>query len=115
MLDFFLRSRLSLVINWSDPERLVNLPILDFTGYDFHFLIAVIIALLSLHRLVFVTEEGEASPRVVRHELVNTILKDIRGLTIGNGTGIGMPLLNLRILYLPLLSCLTRVRRRKKV
>lgn len=103
MLDFFLRSRLSLVINWSDPERLVNLPILDFTGYDFHFLIAVVMALLSLHRLVFVTEEGEASPGVIRHELAKTILTDIRRLAVGNETGAWA-----------LLGYVTRVRRRKK-
>ncbi len=115
MLDFFLRSRLSLMINWSDPERLVNLPILDFTGYDFHFLIAVIIALLSLHRLVFVTEEGEASPRVVRHELLNTVLKDIRGLTVSNGTSIGMPLLNLRVIYSPIICWLKMVRRKRGI
>lgn len=111
MLDFFVERRLSLMINWSDPTRLLNLPLLDFTGYDFHFLLAFFITLFSLHRLVFVHEDGEAPTRVVRHELVSSLLRDLRGLT----TAGGMHLLNLKILYSPLLSYLTRAMGRRRL
>jgi MFS family permease len=109
MLDFFLERRLSLVVNWSDSARLLNLPLLDFTGYDFHFLFAFFIALFSLHRLVFVSEAGEAPMRVVRHELVSSLLRDLRGLARAAYT----PLLNLSILYSPLLSYLARMINKK--
>lgn len=108
MLDFFLERRLSLVINWADPTRLLNLPLLDFTGYDFHFLLAFFIALFSLHRLVFVREQGEAPARVVRHELMSSLLRDLRKLT-------AMQMFNLKVLYSPFLSYLARMMGRRRL
>ncbi|WP_457555886.1 MFS transporter [Candidatus Pyrohabitans sp.] len=110
MLDFFLERRLSLVIQWFEPRREVDIALMDFTGYDFHFLIAFLITLLALHRLAFVREAGEAPTRVVRNELMSMVRRDLRGVaTVG-----GVHLLSPRIIYAPLLGYTRRLRRKKR-
>ena len=110
MLDFFVERRLSLVIQWFEPRREVDIKLMDFTGYDFHFLIAFFITLFALHRLAFVYEAGEAPTRVVRNELMSMVRRDLRGIaTVG-----GVHLLSPRIIYAPIISYTQRLRRRRR-
>ncbi len=110
MLDFFVERRLSLVIQWFEPEREVDIEVMDFTGYDFHFLIAFFITLFALHRLAFVREAGEAPTRVVRNELMSMVRRDLRGIaTVG-----GVHLLSPRIIYAPILSYTQKIRNRRR-
>jgi len=88
----------------------VDIEVMDFTGYDFHFLIAFFITLFALHRLAFVREAGEAPTRVVRNELMSMVRRDLRGIaTVG-----GVHLLSPRIIYAPILSYTQKIRRRRK-
>jgi hypothetical protein len=110
MLDFFVERRLSLVIQWFEPKREVDIEVMDFTGYDFHFLIAFFITLFALHRLAFVREAGEAPTRVVRNELMSMVRRDLRGIaTVG-----GVHLLSPRIIYAPIISYTQKIRNRRR-
>jgi len=58
------------------PEYLI--PTMDFRGLDFLFLMAFLLGLYSLHRLLFVTEEGEVGEAVVRQALVYEMTRALR-------------------------------------
>ena len=64
MADFFSERSLGLDFTWTSPSGVFDLPAVSLTGFDFLFVIAFVIGLLSLNLLVGLREEG-AMPRDV--------------------------------------------------
>jgi MFS family permease len=71
--EFFAKRRLELLIRWTNPDRVLNLP-LTLTSWDFYFLIAGVLGLYAIHRLSLVSEQGE----IERREMVNQVLNETR-------------------------------------
>ena len=62
--DYFQRSELSLIFNWSSPNGSSQFQILDLQGLDFFFIIAFFVGFLSLFQLALIKEEGEVKNRI---------------------------------------------------
>ena len=73
LAQFFAKRKLELVLRWTNPDRVLNLP-LTLTSWDFYFLIAGVVGLYAMHRLSLVAEEGE----IERREMVNQVLNETR-------------------------------------
>lgn len=70
LLAFFFNERkLALDLTWVDPERTVNLGVINFRGFDFLFVLTFVIGLITLNMLAALREEGEADRDVVLSEL----------------------------------------------
>ncbi|HEU0022646.1 MAG TPA: MFS transporter [Dehalococcoidia bacterium] len=68
--DFFSVRQLGLVFEWVDPSRVAQVTFLNFTGFDFLFVLAFIIGLVTLNTLTTLLEEGEVGREVVLAELL---------------------------------------------
>jgi len=79
--DFFIKRELAFTLQWKEPSKQLSIPILDFQGFDFHFLLASFIGFISLHLLSRVKEVGEEPTEKVMHEVVNEVKKDLKSLT----------------------------------
>lgn len=79
--DFFIKRELAFTLQWKEPSKQLSIPVLDFQGFDFHFLLASFIGFISLHLLSRVKEVGEETTEKVMHEVVNEVKKDLRSLT----------------------------------
>ncbi|MFH1479279.1 MAG: MFS transporter [Candidatus Omnitrophota bacterium] len=84
-VDFFAARKLSLVINWSSPNRELAIQALNLRHWDFFFGLAFLIGLYAMHRLTMVKEEGEVDDEVVRAEFIAAIKRPIRSLSSGAG------------------------------
>ncbi|HSG17169.1 MAG TPA: MFS transporter [Anaerolineae bacterium] len=71
MVDFFAVRSLSLDFTWIDPDRTVDLPAINLTGFDFLFGIAFLIGLFTIQQLNSLREEGEVSRSAVIAELLD--------------------------------------------
>ena len=69
MADFFSVRTLGLDLTWTSPGRFVELPALALSGFDFLFIIAFVLGLLSLNLLVALREEGEVARDVALGQL----------------------------------------------
>lgn len=67
--DFFSVRQLRFGIEWADPSRTVDFPALFLTGYDFLFVVAFILGLITMNLLTRLREEGEVDGSVVLEEL----------------------------------------------
>lgn len=67
--DFFGRRTLSLTFGWTDPSQILRWPAFNVMGFDFLFLIAFVLGLVTLFMLTKVREEGEVSHELVMDEL----------------------------------------------
>ncbi|WP_342679574.1 MFS transporter [Methanofollis sp. UBA420] len=83
--DFFAAREASLTLTWTDPAGTIVLNTLDFQHWDFFFFFAFIIGLYSLHRLSAVHEEGEVKERIVIHELLAEVRREMRNLSTAGG------------------------------
>jgi MFS family permease len=83
--DFFAARNLSLVLNWSSPNRELSLQAFNFQHWDFFFGLAFLIGLYAIHRLSTVEEHGEVDDEVVRAEFIDAIKRPIRSLSTGAG------------------------------
>ncbi|RLE37624.1 MFS transporter [Candidatus Woesearchaeota archaeon] len=79
--DFFIKRELAFTLQWKEPNKELSVPILDFHGFDFHFLLASTIGFISIHQLNRVKEVGEAPTEKVMHEVVNEVKRDLKYLT----------------------------------
>ena len=57
-------------LSWSSPNGLLDLPAVTLTGFDFLFVIAFILGLLSLNLLSGIREEGEVDRETALNELM---------------------------------------------
>jgi len=78
--DFFIKRELAFTLEWKEPDKELSIPILDFQGFDFHFLLASFVGFISLHLLNKVKEVGEAPTEEVMYEVVNEVKKDLKNL-----------------------------------
>ena len=69
MADFFAVRSLEIDLSWTSPNGVWELPALSLTGFDFLFVIAFVIGLLSLNLLVALRERGELSRESALDEL----------------------------------------------
>lgn len=69
MADFFAVRTLGLDLTWTSPGRVLELPALALSGFDFLFVIAFVLGLLALNLLVALREEGEVSRDVALRQL----------------------------------------------
>lgn len=83
--DFFESRELSLIINWKSPVREMALSTLSFQHWDFFFFFAFLIGLFSINRLTKVKEVGEVEERIVIHELVSEVRREMRNLSTVGG------------------------------
>ncbi|HEU0022709.1 MAG TPA: MFS transporter, partial [Dehalococcoidia bacterium] len=68
--DFFSVRQLGLVFEWIDPGQVAQVHFLQFSGFDFLFVLAFIIGLVTLNTLTTIQEEGEVGREVVLDELL---------------------------------------------
>ena len=69
MADFFSVRSFGLDFTWTSPSGVLSLAGAELTGYDFLFLTASLLGLLSMNLLVALREEGEAPRSVALSEL----------------------------------------------
>lgn len=78
LADVFVDRELAWAISWSNSGSVVSTEILSLRKWDFVFLLSFAFGIYSLHRLSFVKEQGEVEERVVVHELVAAIGRELR-------------------------------------
>lgn len=71
LVDFFSVRSLSLDLTWIDPNRSIDLPAVNLTGFDFLFGIAFVFGLFTIQQLNSLREEGEVSRSAVIAELLD--------------------------------------------
>lgn len=87
LADFFTSRSLRLDLTWTSPERIVDLPALSLTGFEFLFLIAFVAGLLSLNLLVALREQGEIPREVALEELTAGVQGSARAVSSVPGIG----------------------------
>jgi len=68
--DFFAARELTVSVLWKNPSGIYPLLPLQFTNWDFYFLIAAAFGLYALHRLTLVREEGTVENRLMVQEVL---------------------------------------------
>ena len=71
LADFFKVRNLALDFTWAEPTRTIGLGVVNLTSFDFLFVIAFIIGLVTLSVLAAVREEGEVGREVALGELMS--------------------------------------------
>ncbi len=79
--DFFASCNLSLTLNWKSPIKDFKLETLNFSHWDFFFVLAFILGIYALRRLSFIKETGEMEEQFVRQELLDSINRPLRSLS----------------------------------
>ncbi|MBM3943510.1 MAG: MFS transporter [SAR202 cluster bacterium] len=69
LADFFSGHQLNLTLQWIDPGRTIQLPVIKMAGFDFLFILAFILGLIVLNILATIREEGEVDRQVVLDQL----------------------------------------------
>lgn len=80
LADYFTERRLGLLLSWTNPRGVHELPLV-LTSWDFYFLLAGIIGFYAIHRLTLVAEHGEINPREMVSEMVNETMRSIRNIS----------------------------------
>ncbi len=70
LADFFSVREFTISFSWVDPERVLQLPALNLSGFDFVFVIAFIIGIITLRALSSLSEKGEVGREKVLDELM---------------------------------------------
>jgi len=71
LADFFNARNLALDFTWAAPTRTIELGVINLTSFDFLFIIAFIVGLVTLSVLASVREEGEVTREVALGELAS--------------------------------------------
>lgn len=87
LADFFSLRELSLTLHWADPVWSVQLPVLRLAGFDFLFVLAFVLGLITLNTLTTIREEGEVDRKVVLDELMSEAREGFRALSSVPGVG----------------------------
>ncbi|MCE8426758.1 MAG: MFS transporter, partial [Candidatus Methanoperedens sp.] len=83
--DFFAYRKLWMSIGWESPVRIFDIQPLYFQSWDFFFLFAFLIGFYSIHRLALVKEVGEVEEKIVIHELISEVRRDMRSFSTASG------------------------------
>jgi MFS family permease len=84
-VDSFKATELSFTLNWKSAETAFAIQTLDFQYWDFFFVFAFLIGIYSIHRLAYVKEAGEVEERIVVHELIAQVSREMRNLSTVGG------------------------------
>jgi len=84
-VDFFATSDLEWTLTWRNSGSVVALQTLSLQNWDFFFVVAFIIGLLSLHLLAYVQEEGEVDSRLVVQEILVQVRREMRNFSTAGG------------------------------
>lgn len=87
LADFLGARELSLTLHWADPTWTVQLPVLKLAGFDFLFLLAFLLGLITMNTLTTIREEGEVDRKVVLDELMAEAREGFRALSSVPGVG----------------------------
>ena len=87
MADFFAVRTLGLDLTWTSPTRMLDLPALSLSGFDFLFIISFVLGLLSLNLLVALREEGEVSRDVALGQLAAQATPTMQAISSVPGLG----------------------------
>jgi len=79
--DLFASWELSLTVRWHDAASAMEFNAMNFTYWDFFFVFATLIGLYALHRLSYVSEEGEVSDKVVKRAMIDSAKQSLRNLS----------------------------------
>ena len=90
--DFFLSRSLELQLNWSAPTESFMWSAPSVAGFDFLFIIAFIVGLLSLNLLVALREEGEIPRDLALAELTSRFNPTMRAVSSVPGLGVASAL-----------------------
>jgi len=69
--DFFSVRQFAVDITWIDPTRVLQVPAVNLSGFDFLFVVAFVVGLITLNTLATLREEGEVCREVVLDELMS--------------------------------------------
>jgi len=82
--DYFESSELMWTLTWTAPNGNFSFQTLRLQGFDFYFIFAFLIGLISLFRLVKIKEVGDVKRKVIFYELIALMKNSMRNLsTIG--------------------------------
>ncbi|TFG27069.1 MAG: MFS transporter [Promethearchaeota archaeon] len=82
--DYFESSELTWTLKFTAPNGNLSLQTLNLQGFDFYFIFAFLIGLISLFRLVKINEGGDVKRRMIIYELFTIMKNSMRNLsTIG--------------------------------
>ena len=84
-IDFFVALEFSWILSWNSPNGNFAFQTLNLRGIDFFFIFAFFIGLIALHRLAYVSEEGDVKSRIILNELFLEIGKSIKNYSIVGG------------------------------
>jgi MFS family permease len=89
LADFFSVRELTFTFGWSelDPSRSITFAPLHLSGFDFLFVLAFILGLLTLNTLTTIREEGEVDRQVVLDELLGEARESFRAMSSVPGLG----------------------------
>jgi len=82
LAQFFSVRNLALDLTWSSPGRVVGIGVVNIGGFDFLFLIAFIIGLITLNTLTAVKEAGETRREIVLGELLAQTRASSNGVSL---------------------------------
>lgn len=81
MADFFATHQFLWNIEWKSPEGSFIFKALELQQWDFFFVLAVILAIISMYKLSFVKEEGEVPKSVIIKELMSELKREWKAKT----------------------------------
>jgi len=84
-VDSFKATELSLTLTWKSPGTIFAFQTLDFQYWDFFFVFAFLIGIYSIHRLAYIKEAGDVEDRIVVHELIAQVSREMRNLSTVGG------------------------------
>ncbi len=87
MADYFSVRTLRLDLSWISPSGVLEMPALALTGFDFLFVIAFVVGLISLNLLVALREEGEVSRDLALSQLAAHASPAIQAVSSVPGLG----------------------------
>ncbi len=85
--DFFAERSLQLQLNWGGPAESLSWSALSIAGFDFVFILAFVLGLLSINLLVALREEGEVSRDIALAELTSRFNPTMRAVSSVPGLG----------------------------
>jgi MFS family permease len=81
LADFFSVRELTFTLGWNDPTRTITFAPINLAGFDFLFVAAFVLGLLTLNLLAAIREEGEVDRQVVLDELLGEARESLRGMS----------------------------------
>ncbi|MFX1256785.1 MAG: MFS transporter [Promethearchaeota archaeon] len=84
-IDFFEMAEFSWTFSLTIQSENFTFQPLNLRGIDFFFIFAFFIGLIALHRLAFISEEGEVKSKIILNELFLEIGKSIKNYSIVGG------------------------------